>query len=100
MHTNFYFSFELYFQRFFSELTEGMERLEEYADEESPFTERSNSKREPIQEEITNNSSELLQIVKELRTETKTVKKKWENSESSGGAKSDFNGKISDRGNR
>ena len=41
-----------------------MERLEEYADEESPFIERSNSKREPIQEEITNNSSELSQMVK------------------------------------
>ena len=34
-----------------------MERLEEYADEESPFNEQSNSKREPIQEEIINNSS-------------------------------------------
>ena len=34
----------------FSELTAGMEGLEEYADEESPFTERSNSKREHIQE--------------------------------------------------
>ena len=34
----------------FFELTVGMERLEEYVDEESPFTERSNSKREPIQE--------------------------------------------------
>ena len=45
-----------------------MERLEEYANEESPFIERSNSKREPIQEEITNKSSKLLQIVKELRT--------------------------------
>ena len=55
-----------------------MERLEEYADEESPFTERSNSKREPIQEEITNNSSELLQIVKELRTEMETIKKENE----------------------
>ena len=55
-----------------------MERLEEYADEESPFTERSNSKREPIQEEITNNSSELLQMVKELRTEMETVKKENE----------------------
>ena len=55
-----------------------MERLEEYADEEFPFTERSNSKREPIQEKITNNSSELLQMVKELRTETKTVKKENE----------------------
>ena len=45
-----------------------MERLEEYANEESSFTGRFNSKREPIQEEITNNSYELLQIVKELRT--------------------------------
>ena len=52
-----------------------MERLEEYADKESPFTKRSNSKREPIQEEITNNSSELLQMVKELRTEMEIVKK-------------------------
>ena len=34
----------------FCELTAGMERLEEYADEESPFIEWSNSKREPIQE--------------------------------------------------
>ena len=55
-----------------------MERLGEYADEESPFTERSNSKREPIQEEITNNSSELLQTVNELRTKMETVKKKNE----------------------
>ena len=55
-----------------------MEGLEEYADEESPFTERSNSKREPIQEEITNNSSELLQTVKELRIEMETVKKENE----------------------
>ena len=31
-------------------------------------------KREPIQEEITNESSELLQTVKELRTEMETVK--------------------------
>ena len=62
----------------FFELTAGMERMEEYADEESPFTERSNSKREPIQEEITNNSSELLQIVKELRKEMERVKKENE----------------------
>ena len=52
-----------------------MEILEEYADEESPFTEQSNSKREPIQEEITNNSFELLQTVKELKTEMEIVKK-------------------------
>ena len=55
-----------------------MERLEEYADEESPFTEWSNSKREPIQEEITNNSSELLQMIKELRIEMEIVKKENE----------------------
>ena len=55
-----------------------MERLEEYADEESPFNEQSNSRREPVQEEITNNSSELLQTVKELRTEMETVKKENE----------------------
>ena len=34
-----------------------MERLEEYVDEESPFNEQSNSERELVQEEITNNSS-------------------------------------------
>ena len=55
-----------------------MERLEEYADEESPYTERNNFQREPIQEEMTNNSSELLQTVKELRTEMETVKKENE----------------------
>ena len=53
-----------------------MERLEELVDEESSFNERSNSKREPVQEEITNNSSELFQTVKELRTEMETVKNK------------------------
>ena len=67
MYTDFYFSFELHYIEF-SKLTTGMEGLEEYADEESPFIERSNSKREPIQGEINNNSSKLLQIVKELRT--------------------------------
>ena len=51
-----------------------MEGLEEYVDEESPFTERSNSKREPIQEEIINNSSELLQTINKLRTEMETIK--------------------------
>ena len=34
-----------------------METLEEYADEESSFNEQSDSKREPIKEEITINSS-------------------------------------------
>ena len=55
-----------------------MERLEEYADEDSLFIEWSNSWREPIQEEITNNSYELLQMVKELRTEMEIVKKENE----------------------
>ena len=35
-------------------------------------------KEKPIQEEITNNSSELLQTVKELRTEMEMVKKENE----------------------
>ena len=71
-----------------------MENLEEYA-EESLFNEQSNSRREPVQEEITNNSSELLQTVKELRTGMETVKKKeWKNSKSSRGAEPDTDGKI------
>ena len=41
-----------------------MERLEEYAEEDSPYTEKDNLQREPIQEDITTNSSKLLQIVK------------------------------------
>ena len=77
MFTDFYFLFN-YTTEKFSELTAGMVRLEEYADEESPFTEWSNSKREPIQEQITNNSSELLQTVKELIIEMETVKKENE----------------------
>ena len=55
-----------------------MERLEEYEDEESPFNERSNTRRELVQEEITNNSLELLQNVRELRTKMETVKKENE----------------------
>ena len=41
-----------------------MEILEEYAEEESPYTEQDNLQREPIQEDITTNSSEILQRVK------------------------------------
>ena len=55
-----------------------MKRLEEYAVEGSPLNEQSNSRREPIKEEITNNSSELLQTVKEIRTEMEIVKKENE----------------------
>ena len=80
----------------FSKLTACMERLEEYADEESPYTEWNNFQKEPIQEEITNNSFELLQTVKELRLWDGNAQKiKWEDSESSGRAKSYFDGKIS-----
>ena len=56
----------------------GMDRLEEYADEESPYTKWNNFQKEPIQEEITNNSSELLQTVKELKLEMESVKKENE----------------------
>ena len=56
----------------------GMERLKEYADAESPYTEWDNIQKEPIQEDITNNSFELLQIVKELKSEMESVKKENE----------------------
>ena len=55
-----------------------MERLEEYAEEEFLYTEQNNPQREPIQEDITINSSELLQIVKELKSEMESVKKENE----------------------
>ena len=50
-----------------------MERLEEYA-EESPFTKLGNLTRDPIPEYLTTNSSELLQIVKDLKSEVEYVK--------------------------
>ena len=52
------FSFNVIQQRnFFLSLTTGMERLEEYAEQESPYTEQVNLQREPIQQDITTNSS-------------------------------------------
>ena len=70
------FSFNVIQQRnLFLSLTTGMERLEEYADEESPFTEQEKLQREPIQEDITTNSSEILQTVKELKPEMESIKK-------------------------
>ena len=39
----------------------GMEGLEEYANERSPLNEQNNSGKEPVKEDISNNSSELLQ---------------------------------------
>ena len=46
-----------------------MEKLGEYAQEESPDTETRHFPREPMLEEVTTNSSELLQTVKYLKTE-------------------------------
>ena len=54
-----------------------MERLEEYAEEESPVTETGNLPRDPIPEDLTTNSSELLQTVKDLKSEMESGK--WEN---------------------
>ena len=51
-----------------------MERLEEYAEEESPVTESGNLPRDPIPEDLTTNSSELLQTIKDLKTEMESVK--------------------------
>ena len=62
-------------ENFVSELMTCMNRLKEYADEGSPYTEQNNLQKEPIQEEITNNSSKLLQTVKELKTKMESVKK-------------------------
>ena len=56
-----------------------MERLEEYAKEESPITELGNLPRDPIPEDLTTNSSDLLQTVKDLKTEMDFVK--WEKNE-------------------
>ena len=45
-----------------------MEGVEEYVEERSPLNEQNNFGREPVKEDITNNSSELLQTVKDLKT--------------------------------
>ena len=55
-----------------------MERMEEYAQEESPATKTGNLPRDPIREDLTTNSSELLQTVKDLKTEMESVKRKNE----------------------
>ena len=51
----------------FRSLTTGMDMLEEYAEEESQFTEPENLPRDPILEDLTTNSSKLLQPVKYLK---------------------------------
>ena len=55
-----------------------MERLEEYADEESPFTKPKNLPRDHIPKDLTTNPSELLQIVNDLKSEMESVKKENE----------------------
>ena len=55
-----------------------MERLEEYAEEESQATETGNLPRDPIPEDLTTNSSELLQTVKDLKSEMESVKRENE----------------------
>ena len=55
-----------------------MERLEEYVEEESPFTEPENLPRDPIQEDLTTNSSELLQTVNDLKSEMESIKRENE----------------------
>ena len=47
----------------------GMEGLEEYAEERSLLNEQNKFGKEPVKEDITNNSSELLQTIKELKTQ-------------------------------
>ena len=52
-----------------------MEKLGEYVQEESPNTETRQLSKEPMLEEVTTYSSELLQTVKDLKTEMELVKK-------------------------
>ena len=52
-----------------------MEKLGEYAQEESPNTETRQMSREPMLEEVTAHSSELIQTIKDLKTEMESVKK-------------------------
>ena len=55
-----------------------MERLEEYAEEESLVTEPKNLPRDPIPQDLTTNSSELLQTVKDLKYEMESIKRENE----------------------
>ena len=52
-----------------------MEKLGEYAEEESPNTEIRQMSREPVIEEVTAHSSELMQTINNLKTEIESVKK-------------------------
>ena len=52
-----------------------MEKLGEYAEEESPNTEARHMSRESVLEEVIAHSSELMQTIKDLKTEMESVKK-------------------------
>ena len=52
-----------------------MEKLGEYAEEESPNTETRHMSRETVIEEVTTRSSEMMQTIKNLKTEIKSIKK-------------------------
>ena len=52
-----------------------MEKLGEYAEEESPNTKTRQMSREPMIEEVTAHSSKLMQTIKDLKTEMESVKK-------------------------
>ena len=56
----------------------GMEGLEEYAEERSPLNEQNDPRKETAKEDITNNSFELLQAVKDLKTKMEIIKKENE----------------------
>ena len=51
-----------------------METLGEYAEEECPFIEQEKIQRDPIKEDLTTNSSKLLQTIKDLKYEMESVK--------------------------
>ena len=73
-----------------------MDGLEEYGEERSSLNEKNNFGREPVKEDITNNSSALLQTIKDLKTEIETIKKrKWKNPRSSEGVESNTSAKFS-----
>ena len=74
-----------------------MENLGEYAEEESPNTETRQMSREPMLEEVTAHSSELMQTIKDLKTEMESVKKDNERILThSRRVEPNFDGKISD----
>ena len=52
-----------------------MENLREYAEEESTNTETRQMSREPVIEEVTAHSPELMQTIKELNIEMESLKK-------------------------